>query len=127
MSTSSPDVLVVGAGPVRLTITRGTVYTLLVYLGQSITPELAAELEHLAETLRVQPGPACHITAITAASSKLPTLIGVPIIVDTAGQFAATYKPTAATAYLIRSDGYIGYHGRPITQQGIIDYLAALS
>jgi 2-polyprenyl-6-methoxyphenol hydroxylase-like FAD-dependent oxidoreductase len=110
-----------------LDITRGTPHTLLVYLGQSITPELAADLEHLAETFKAQPGPACRITAIAAANSTLPTLIGVPIITDTAGQFAATYKPTAATAYLVRPDGYIGYHARPITQQGIINYLAAFA
>ena len=52
---------------------------------------------------------------------------GVSVVTDTAGQFAATYKPTTTTAYLIRPDGYIGYHARPITQQGIIDYFAAFA
>jgi hypothetical protein len=110
-----------------LDITRCIEHVLLVYLGQSIAAEQISLLESLAKTLKNLPGPACRITAIAAQGATLPALIGVPIITDTAGQFAASYKPTAYTAYLIRPDGYIGYHARPMTQQGIIDYLAALS
>jgi hypothetical protein len=110
-----------------LDITRGPDHVLLVYLGQSITPEQAAQLEHLAQTLKTLPGPNCRLTAIAAPGATLPTLIGVPVVTDTAGQFADIYKPTPATAYLIRPDGYIGYHARPITQQGVIHYLAALN
>jgi 2-polyprenyl-6-methoxyphenol hydroxylase-like FAD-dependent oxidoreductase len=110
-----------------LDITRTTAHVLLVYVGQSITPEQATQLEHLVQALKALPGPNCHITAIAPPNATLPSLIGVPVITDTAGQFADTYKPTPATAYLIRPDGYIGYHARPITQQGIINYLAALT
>jgi 2-polyprenyl-6-methoxyphenol hydroxylase-like FAD-dependent oxidoreductase len=110
-----------------LDITRGTAYILLVYLGTSTTPEQTAQLEHLAQTLKTFPGLNCRITSIAALNATLPTLIGVPVITDAAGQFASIYKPEPATAYLIRPDGYIAYHARPITQQGIIDYLAALT
>ena len=109
-----------------LDITRGTDHVLLVYVGQSITPDQAAQLEHLAQTLKIVPGPNCRLTAIAAPDSALPTLIGVPVVTDTGRQFAATYRPTPATAYLIRPDGYIGYHARPVTQRGIIDYLTSL-
>ena len=110
-----------------LDITRGPTYILLIYLGQSITAEQTSLLESLAQNLKTLAGPSCRITAIVAPSATLPTLIGVPIITDAAGQFTSTYKPTPATAYLIRPDGYIGYHARPITRQGIIDYLAAFA
>jgi 2-polyprenyl-6-methoxyphenol hydroxylase-like FAD-dependent oxidoreductase len=110
-----------------LDITRGTSYVLLVYLDQSITHEQAEQLEHLTQTLKTLSGPDCRITAIAASNATLPTLIGVPVITDTAGQFAATYRSTPATAYLIRPDGYIGYHSRPLAAQGVIDYLTALA
>ena len=110
-----------------LDITRGTDHVLLVYLGQSINSEQAAQLEHLAQTLKTFSGPTCRITAISALDATLPTLFGIPVVIDTAGEFAATYKPTLATAFLIRPDGYIGYHARPITQQGIIDYFADIT
>jgi hypothetical protein len=90
MSTSSPDVLVVGAGPVGLT--------------------MAAEL--------ARHGVACRI--IDQLATPLRAIGVTPRTLE-------VWEDTAATAYLIRPDGYIGYHGRPITQQGIIDYLAALS
>ena len=110
--------------PLRLLdITRGTDHVLLVYLGQSITTDQASLLESLSQTLKHLPGPKCRIIAIAAPGAKLPTLVGVPIITDTASQFGATYKPAANTAYLIRPDGYIAYHARPLTQQGIVDYL----
>jgi len=114
--------------PFRLfDITRGVDFVLLVYLGQSISPEDARLLESLAPRLKTLPGPKCRLVAICAAGTALPTLIGVPVVIDTAGQFASTYQPTTATAYLIRPDGYIGYHSRPITEQGVIDYLSALT
>jgi 2-polyprenyl-6-methoxyphenol hydroxylase-like FAD-dependent oxidoreductase len=113
--------------PFRLfDIIRGTDHVLLVYLGQSITTEQTRLVESLAQTLKHLPGPKCRIIAINAPGATLPILIGVPIVTDTASQFAVAYKPTAATAYLIRPDGYIAYHARPLTQQGIVDYLAAL-
>jgi hypothetical protein len=110
-----------------LDILRGTHYVLLVYLGQSITPEQAAQLEHLGQSLKTGSGPTCRIFAIAAPDATLPILIGVPVITDTAREFASTYKATPGTAYLIRPDGYIGYHARPFTQQGILDYLTALA
>ncbi len=109
-----------------LDITRGTDHILLVYLGPSITTEQMSLLESLAQTLKTLSGPKCRIVAITAPGATPSSMIGVPIIVDTAGQFEATYKPAATNAYLIRPDGYIGYHARPLTQQGIVDYLANL-
>ncbi len=114
--------------PFRLfDITRGTAHILLVYLSPPVSAEQVAELERLAQTLKTLPGPHCRITAIAAPNSSPFALIGVPIVTDTAGQFATAYKPTAATGFLIRPDGYIGYHARPLTSQGIIDYLSALS
>jgi len=110
-----------------LDITRGAAHILLVYLGRSVSAEQVAALEHLAQTLKTFPGPNCRITAIAAHNAPPVALIGVPIVTDTSGQFAAAYKPTASTAFLIRPDGYIGYHARPFTPQGIIDYLSALT
>jgi 2-polyprenyl-6-methoxyphenol hydroxylase-like FAD-dependent oxidoreductase len=109
-----------------LDITRGTTHVLLIYLGRSTTPEQAAQLEHLAQTLKTLPGPTCRMIAIAAPNATLPTLIGIPIVIDTAAQFTAAYKPTTATGYLIRPDGYIGHHARPITEQGIVSYLTSL-
>jgi 2-polyprenyl-6-methoxyphenol hydroxylase-like FAD-dependent oxidoreductase len=110
-----------------LDITRGTSHVLLVYLGQTFTDELATQLEDLAQALKTFPGPSCRISAIAAHGATLHTFIGIPVITDTAGEFAATYKPTSSTAYLIRPDGYIGYHARPLVNQGVLDYLTALN
>lgn len=109
-----------------LDITRGPDHVLIVYVGQSVAIDQASLLENLALTLKSLRGPKCRIVAIVAPDAMLPTLIGVPILTDAAGQFAAAYKPDAATAYLIRPDGYVACHARPLTQQGVVDYLTAL-
>jgi hypothetical protein len=36
-------------------------------------------------------------------------------------------RPDNNTGYLIRPDGYVGYHGRPMTGSGVFGYLEALS
>ncbi len=114
--------------PLRLLdITRGAAHVLLVYLDASVSTKQAAELEHLAQTLKSLPGPECRIAVVAAPSAPPLSLIGVPIVTDTSGQFAAVYKPAAATAFLVRPDGYIGYHARPFTSQGVIEYFSALT
>jgi hypothetical protein len=35
----------------------------------------------------------------------------------------SAYTPGINTGYMIRPDGYIGYHARPIAAQGFFDYL----
>jgi hypothetical protein len=53
------------------------------------------------------------VFAMRAAGLTVGSLIAallIPVINDTVSQFADTYKPTHAAAYLIRPDGYIGHH-----------------
>jgi len=33
--------------------------------------------------------------------------------------------PAISTGYVIRPDGYVGYHARPLTEEGLFAYLAA--
>jgi len=44
---------------------------------------------------------------------------------DSANEFVAAYSPSLNTCYVIRPDGYVGYHERLMTEHGAFAHLAA--
>jgi 2-polyprenyl-6-methoxyphenol hydroxylase-like FAD-dependent oxidoreductase len=103
--------------PFRLfDILRGPEFVLLIYIGQ---PDL---LEGMAERLKHSNTPAVRLVAICATGTKLFDIPGVSTYIDSEGEFADVYKPNPETAYLVRPDGYVGYHGRPMTEEGLTAY-----
>jgi 2-polyprenyl-6-methoxyphenol hydroxylase-like FAD-dependent oxidoreductase len=111
--------------PFRLfDLTRGIDSVLLYYVGQTLESEQIELLERIARELKTSPGQTCRLLAIGSADAILRDIVGVPTIIDAAGEFAAAYSPAVHTGYLIRPDGYVGYHARPVTEHGLLAYLA---
>jgi hypothetical protein len=110
--------------PFRLfDLTRGIDHVLLCYVRRSLEPGQVELLERIAQKLKtVHP---CRLIAICSPDAKTVEMIGVSTVTDSAGEFAACYAPGISTGYVIRPDGYVGYHARPLTEEGLFAYLAA--
>jgi 2-polyprenyl-6-methoxyphenol hydroxylase-like FAD-dependent oxidoreductase len=106
---------------------RGPEHVLLTYVGKTAEPGHIELIERLAQQLKAFRGPQCRLCVIFAPDARTPDVIGVTILKDSAGEFASAYGPDNNTGYLIRPDGYVGYHGRPMTESGVFGYLEALS
>jgi 2-polyprenyl-6-methoxyphenol hydroxylase-like FAD-dependent oxidoreductase len=111
--------------PFRLfDLTRGIDHVLLFYVGQSFEPSQIELLERMAQTLKTATGPKCRLVAICAPDAKISDIVNVPVVMDTAGEFAAAYAPGSGTGFVVRPDGYVGYHARPTSEKGLLEYLA---
>jgi 2-polyprenyl-6-methoxyphenol hydroxylase-like FAD-dependent oxidoreductase len=112
--------------PFRLfDLTRGAEHVLVVYIGEAADGATIALAERIAGTLKAAPGPECRVVAICSKDARVPDMIGVAAVRDADAEFAAAYAPGTGTAYLIRPDGYVGYHARPLTAEGVRTALAA--
>jgi FAD binding domain len=113
--------------PFRLfDVLRGPEFVLLIYLPQAPEPHEVPLLEGMARRLKAANHWGFRIAAIFAAGVKLPDIVGVSTLSDREGEFADVYKPSPNAAYLIRPDGYVGYHGRPMTEDGLAAYFAEI-
>jgi FAD binding domain len=113
--------------PLRMfDILRGTSFVLLIYYSDPIQPEQVSFLEGLAASLRSGHGPVVRVIVVSNVERRNPVIIGVTALGDTDDAFAAAYHPGSETCYLIRPDGYICYHARPVTESGIFFYLDEL-
>jgi 2-polyprenyl-6-methoxyphenol hydroxylase-like FAD-dependent oxidoreductase len=98
--------------PLRLfDVLRGTEHVVFVALGPDASSPTGS-LEALASDLRERYGDLVRIVAVVAADAQPPELIGVPVLRDTEGAFARAYATTGDALWVIRPDGYIGFHGR---------------
>jgi 2-polyprenyl-6-methoxyphenol hydroxylase-like FAD-dependent oxidoreductase len=114
--------------PYRLfDITRGVAHVILLYVAGFAEPGQIELAEKLSEKLRVIQGPSCRLVLIASPDAQPRDVIGATILKDSAGEFSSAYSPEVNTGYVIRPDGYVGYHGRPLTVDGLVDYLAALA
>ena len=112
--------------PYRLfDITRGVSHVILLYLAKFAEPGQIELVEKLTEKLSDAQGPHCRLVLITSPDAEPPDVIGATILKDSTGEFSSAYTPEINTGYVIRPDGYVGYHGRPLTVHGLCDYLAA--
>lgn len=93
------DVLVVGAGPVGLT--------------------MAAELTRHGLHCRIVDQSAVR-TDVSARDSGGQ----LPRILDADGVLCDTYAARTPTAVLIRPDGFIGYYGQPVDADRLLAHLA---
>lgn len=114
--------------PFRLfDVTRGAEHVLAFYIGAAITAQQVELLENLAQTLKSDKTMPCRLLAICAPECERVDLVGVPVAWDKDGEFAAAYAPDINTGYVIRPDGYVGYHARPLTTEGLLNYFASLA
>ncbi|MCA0250320.1 MAG: FAD-dependent monooxygenase [Proteobacteria bacterium] len=108
--------------PVRLfDILRGTEHVLLVRLGREGAPDLAA----FAGKLSSRSGMPLRIVGIVQEES-VDEQAGIALYRDAENSVAHSYG-SAATAFLIRPDGYIGWRGKSLRDAGLVAYLDRLS
>jgi 2-polyprenyl-6-methoxyphenol hydroxylase-like FAD-dependent oxidoreductase len=104
--------------PLRLfDLLRGPEHVLLVSTDASLDAQ--ERLEGLATWLEGCYGRQVRLVAIVPAGAFPPPRIRVTLVRDAGGDFTRSYWPEQNTAYLVRPDGYIAYHGRPWTQEGL--------
>jgi 2-polyprenyl-6-methoxyphenol hydroxylase-like FAD-dependent oxidoreductase len=104
--------------PLRLfDVLRGTEHMFLVAPDTGLAAQ--RQLEALAAWLQGRYGRQVRLVAIMPAGSVVPPLVGVTVLRDEGEDFARAYWSETNTAYLVRPDGYIAYHGRPWTQEGL--------
>jgi len=114
--------------PYRLfDITRGVSHVILLYLAKFAEPGQIELVEKLSQKRTDVQGPPYRLVLITSPDAQPRDVIGATILKDSAGEFVSAYTPEVSTGYIIRPDGYVGYHGRPLTVHGVDDYLAAVA
>ncbi|MEU6579329.1 FAD-dependent monooxygenase [Nocardia sp. NPDC046763] len=105
-----------------LPLIDGTAHTLLLYADDTTTEHDLRDLEQLAVTATA----AAHghldayLIAAPRAGAAATTL---PLIRDTAGEFAGAYRADHGSAFVIRPDGYLGFAHRTATTADLVDYL----
>jgi 2-polyprenyl-6-methoxyphenol hydroxylase-like FAD-dependent oxidoreductase len=62
---------------------------------------------------------------LIAAPGADVTATGLPLIRDTAGEFARAYTPTGPSAYIVRPDGYLGLAGSGVDPNQLVAHLGA--
>lgn len=108
--------------PVRLfDILRGTEHVLLVRLGREEVPDLAA----FARKISSRSGIPLRIVGIVQEEG-VNEQAGIALYRDAENSVAHTYG-SAATAFLIRPDGYIGWRGKSYRDAGLVTYLDQIS
>jgi 2-polyprenyl-6-methoxyphenol hydroxylase-like FAD-dependent oxidoreductase len=105
-------------------VIRGGAHMLVVYLDAASEEEIAG-LERLAARVKAVAGESVRVVAIVGVETAPLQAGTVAILADADGGFRAAYRPAHGTAYLVRPDGYIGYHARPWSEDAIAAHLAA--
>lgn len=97
--------------PIRLfSLLAGAEHTLLLYVGGERGPERFAALERVVEDARRVAHGRLDVYLVAGPETPVDTLL--PVVRDSAGDFARTYAAEDA-AYLVRPDGYLAYVGAP--------------
>jgi 2-polyprenyl-6-methoxyphenol hydroxylase-like FAD-dependent oxidoreductase len=93
-------------------------HTLLLYADDAAQLPAFPEMEELAITLTAGRVRTYVITA--APDLQVP---GSATIVDAAGEFRAGYGASGGSGYLVRPDGYLGFHAAPVTTTALRSHL----
>lgn len=110
--------------PLRFFEIIGGGYTLAVWLDAPGDADLAG-LERLTARIEAATAGDVRVVAIVAADAAPVQTGRVVVLTDAAGAFRAAYRPSHGAAWLVRPDGYIGFHARPYSEESILAHLAA--
>jgi 2-polyprenyl-6-methoxyphenol hydroxylase-like FAD-dependent oxidoreductase len=108
-------------------VLRGVSHVLLLYVAKFAEAEQVQLAEQLSEKLTAAPGLCCRLVLITSLDAEPRNVIGSTVLKDSTGEFFSAYTPEVDTGYVVRPDGYVGFHGRPLTTHGLLDYLATVA
>jgi 2-polyprenyl-6-methoxyphenol hydroxylase-like FAD-dependent oxidoreductase len=107
--------------PIRLfDVLRGTEHVLVVHVPQSLSAAAIADVAKLAQDLRARFGSLLRVVAI--AGAELSEIFGLACYHDAEGTFAKAYGQHNII-FLVRPDGYIGWLGRFLDNEGLIGHL----
>ncbi|MFQ6397211.1 FAD-dependent monooxygenase [Nocardia sp. KC 131] len=97
-------------------------HTVLLYADETATSDDLRELEQLAEAAT---GAAHrHLEVYLVADPKADVAETIlPLIRDTAGNFARDYRALHRSVFVIRPDGYLGFARRAARESDVTDYL----
>ncbi|MFE3053459.1 FAD-dependent monooxygenase [Nocardia sp. NPDC059239] len=105
-----------------LPLIDGTAHTLLLYADDTTTDHDLRDLEQLAVTATATAHG--HLDAYLIAAPRAgAAATSLPLIRDTAGEFARAYRAGHGSAFVIRPDGYLGFARRTATTPDLVDYL----
>ena len=95
---------------------------LIVYARGIITSGLRHVVENLANQIRAD---GLNIRMAVIASPETPAIdvFGVSFFHDGNNAFSEAYGPNPDSCFLIRPDGYVGYHATRLIEAGVIVYL----
>jgi 2-polyprenyl-6-methoxyphenol hydroxylase-like FAD-dependent oxidoreductase len=93
-------------------------HTLLLYADETGPPPDLAEVVDVLTTVTSGRARAYLITPDPGLS-----VAGLPVIVDAAGEFRDTYGAVGGSGYLVRPDGYLGFHAAPLTATALRRHL----
>lgn len=111
--------------PLRLLpLLAGPVHTVLCYLDSGGTPAIE-EIETWAALIRRWTRGRLDAYLIAAPDAEVgPTVL--PVIRDSAGDFARRYEAVTGAVFVVRPDGYLGYAGRPAGIDGLEQYFRTI-
>ncbi|MGW4354891.1 FAD-dependent monooxygenase [Nocardia sp. NPDC004582] len=105
-----------------LPLLDGTRHTLLLYADDATTESGLRALEELATTAIA--AARCHLNVyLIATPEAVADATTLPLIRDTAGEFARAYRAAPGSAFVIRPDGYLGYARRAGDTADLMTYL----
>jgi hypothetical protein len=102
---------------------RGAHHTLLVYTNHSDAKTDCSEFAKLATWLDATYRRRIQTFIVLHPDCIVPTFEGLPIMIDSANEFARLYGAARKGAYLIRPDGYLAYRTSAIEQGRLKEYL----
>ncbi len=108
-------------------VLRSTKHSLFLLSGEKFTPASLQQLNMLAQAVNERYGELVQVYLVLAGEA-VPADIqaSVPVLLDTGktGEAEKTmhhrYGAAAESLYLVRPDGYIGYHGQPIDAESLL-------
>jgi hypothetical protein len=107
--------------PIRLfDVLRGTEFVLMVHVPQVPSAAIIADVVKLAHDLRGQFGSMLRVVVI--GDAELADIFGLACYRDAERAFAKTYGHHN-TMFLVRPDGYIGWRGQFLNNEGLIAHL----
>ncbi|MFI7670870.1 FAD-dependent monooxygenase [Nocardia sp. NPDC049526] len=97
-------------------------HTILIYADETATAPDLREFEQLAAAANVTAHG--HLDAYLIAAPKADVAETIlPLIRDTGGKFAHSYRARHRSVFVVRPDGYLGFARRPASSAEVTDYL----
>ena len=108
-------------------VLRTTKHNLFLLAGEASLPASLQRLNRLANLVNEHYDGLVQVYFVVAGE-QVPTdmLAGVPVLLDKEKAMHLRYSAEAESIYLVRPDGYIGYHGQPSDADHFWNYLRTI-